>query len=86
MTRSPGKGLPAVGNTKSTIQIGCEPKRQTSPLASFWVGIIGAICGDLLRSYGSIETRAEKYLKDGQGVMLKVVLEDLLEDLPSERE
>ena len=55
-------------------------------MASFWVGTIGAICGDLLRSYGSIETRAGKYLKDGQGVMLKVVLEDLLEDLPSERE
>ena len=85
-TRSPGKGLPTIGNIKPTIQIGCEPKRQTSPLASFWVGTIGAICGDLLRSCVSTKTRAGKCLKNGQEVMLKVVLEDLLEDLPGERE
>ena len=35
--RSPNQELPIVGNLKLTIQIGCEPKYYTSPLASFWV-------------------------------------------------
>ena len=36
-TKSSGKGLPIVGNPKPIIQISCEPKYKSSPLAIFWV-------------------------------------------------
>ena len=62
---SPSKELPIVRNPKPTIQIGCEPKNRLSPLTIFLARIIGTICGDLLRSCGSIETHAWKCLKDG---------------------
>ena len=55
-TGSPNKGLPIVGNSKPTIQIGCEPKYKSSPLSIFWVSTIGTICGNLLHSYGSTKT------------------------------
>ena len=56
VTESSGKGPLIVGNSKPTIQIGCEPKYKLSPLAIFWVRTIGAVCGDLLRNCGSVET------------------------------
>ena len=37
VTGSLGKELPIVGNPKPTIQIGCELKYKSSPLAIFWV-------------------------------------------------
>ena len=80
------KELPIVGNPKPTIQIGCEPKYRLSPLTIFLVRTIGAVCGNLLRSYGFAETHVGKCLKDGQGVKLKVVLGDLLRDLLGEKE
>ena len=51
------QGLPIIGNPKPTIQISCEPKYRSSPLTIFWVRTIGAVCGNLLRSYGFAEMR-----------------------------
>ena len=67
--------LPIIGNPKPTIQISYEPKYRSSLLTIFWVRTIGAVCGNLLRSYGSAETRtgemfgsqAGSYAKSGSG-------------------
>ena len=85
-TGSPSKGLPIVGKPKPTIQIDYEPKYGLSSLALFWERTIGVVCGDLPRSCGSAETYVGRCLKDGQGVMLKAVLGDLLEDLLGKKE
>ena len=74
-TGSTNQGLPIIGNPKPTIQISYEPKYRSSPLTIFWVRTIGTICGNLLCSYGSVETRtremfgsqARSYAKSGSG-------------------
>ena len=74
-TGSPDKRLPIIGNSKPTIQIGCEPKYKSSPLSIFWVRTIGTVCGNLLHSYDSTKThtgemsesQARSYVESGSG-------------------
>ena len=56
-----------------------------SPIAIFWALTIGAVCGNLLQSYGSTRSRIGKCLEDNLGAMQKVALGDLLRDLPGEK-
>ena len=48
---------------------------------SFLALTIGAICGNLLHSHGSIKTCTGECLRVNQGVMMKLVLGGLCEDL-----
>ena len=52
--------LPLVENTRPTLQIDFEPNSKPGPRSQIWVHIIGAICGNLLRSCGSTETHTGK--------------------------
>ena len=55
-----GEELPLVANTRPTLQVSYEPNPKPGPLRGVWVRIIGAICGNLLRSCGSAEIREGK--------------------------
>ena len=61
------QGISHSRKSKPTIQIGCEPKNRLSTLTIFFVCIIGAVCGNLLRIYGSAEMRTGEMSKSQAG-------------------
>ena len=68
-----------------TIQIGCEPN-QTNPLAHLGCLQLASYVGISFVAVVQPRLTQGKCLKDDWGVMLRVVLGDLLKDLPSEKE